>query len=202
MIEAVQITDENMDALCELIGYEVRPKGNTRFIAVDKRIVPNGYRAYVGWWVTKMGDNLRCYPNRVFNDQFIPYGPEWESWFEDENPDGVSTQHEDETEDARQVLVTFEDESTSSVRADDAALDEHRDQELANVPEVDPQKGLDEYRAAEEAREDRIATQDALDHVVSDDEEVPRPEDLEVVEDHEDDPYGPEGSETKKELEL
>jgi hypothetical protein len=82
-IEAEQITNENMDEVCELIGHEVRTQGESRYIVVNRRIVPNGYRAYAGWWITQMGDNFRCYPKRVFEDQFVPMSDEWATWFED-----------------------------------------------------------------------------------------------------------------------
>lgn len=85
-IEAVQITDDNMDELCELVGKEVQSKGNTRYIVLNKRIIPNGFRAYVGWWVTQMGDQLRCYPNRIFHDQFTAMNEEWQDWFKDDIP--------------------------------------------------------------------------------------------------------------------
>lgn len=87
MIEAIQITEENMQEVCDMIGFEIRHKDGQPYIVVNKKIVPNGYRAYVGQWVTRMGNNIRCYPKRVFDDQFIDYGPEWSSWFEDESED-------------------------------------------------------------------------------------------------------------------
>jgi hypothetical protein len=162
MIEAVQITEENMDELCKLIGHEVRPKGDTRFIVVNKHIVPNGYRAYVGWWVTKMGDNLRCYPNRVFIDQFIPYGPEWESWFEDEDSD-VSTQLEDEAESTRTVLVF------------DAEAEREKQAQIITVTSPPPEETVtdEEARVNDEeplidSDEQAIAHKDAMDNVMKD----------------------------------
>jgi len=70
-VSAIQITDENLDDIASLIG-EVKEKDGVRFIALDKRIIPNIHRAFVGWWITKMGDNLRCYSPKVFEDQFEP----------------------------------------------------------------------------------------------------------------------------------
>lgn len=68
-VEAVEITEENLDDIAKLIG-EVKEKDGVKYIAVEKRIVPNIHRAYVGWWVTRMGDNLRCYSPKIFTDQF------------------------------------------------------------------------------------------------------------------------------------
>jgi hypothetical protein len=70
-VDAVQITKENMAEVAELIG-ELREKDGVQFIAINRRIVPNIHRAFEGWWVTKMGDNLRCYAGTIFTDQFEP----------------------------------------------------------------------------------------------------------------------------------
>lgn len=72
VVEAVEITDENIEAVAKLIGVdgEVKTKDDARYITIDKRIVPNIHRAFVGWWLTRMGDNLRCYSPKIFTDQF------------------------------------------------------------------------------------------------------------------------------------
>jgi len=69
-VDALEITEENMAEVAALIG-EIRTKDGTTFIALDKRIVPSVNRAYVGWWVTKYGDNYRCYSPKIFKDQFV-----------------------------------------------------------------------------------------------------------------------------------
>ena len=72
VVEAMEITDENIEEVAKMIGIngEVREKDDIKFIAVDKRIVPNIHRATAGWWLTRMGDNLRCYSPKIFNEQF------------------------------------------------------------------------------------------------------------------------------------
>ena len=80
-IEAIRITEENIDEIAKLIG-EIRTKGTEKFILLDKRIVPNMTRAYVGWWVTRFNDNLRCYSNKIFTEQFTPNSTEWGNWFD------------------------------------------------------------------------------------------------------------------------
>jgi hypothetical protein len=67
---ATQVTEENIDELAKLVG-EVRLKGEEKYIALDRRIVPNVGRAYLGWFVTRLGDNLRCYSPKVFKEQFM-----------------------------------------------------------------------------------------------------------------------------------
>lgn len=68
-VEAVMITEANIDELGALLG-EVRTGDGEKYIALDRRVVPNIRRASVGWWVTRMNDNLRCYSPKVFEDQF------------------------------------------------------------------------------------------------------------------------------------
>lgn len=74
VVEAVEITEENMVEIANLVG-EVRSKNGVTFIALDRRVVPNVNRAYVGWFMTRMADNYRCYSPKVFTDQFTDYEP-------------------------------------------------------------------------------------------------------------------------------
>ena len=69
VVEAVQITEDNMEELADLIG-DIRTKDDVRYIALDRRIVPNIRKAFVDWWVTRMDDNLRCYSPKIFEEQF------------------------------------------------------------------------------------------------------------------------------------
>ena len=90
-VKAIQITDENIDEICKLIGTEVKQVKGGKCIVLDKRTVPNMTRAYVGWWVTRLGDRYRCYSEKIFTEQFILYTPEWASFFDDdtENVDNL-----------------------------------------------------------------------------------------------------------------
>lgn len=79
-VEAVEVTNENIRELAEFIG-EFREKDNGMpYIQVDRRLVPNIYRVYPGFWVTKMGDNVRCYSKRIFMEQFIETTPAIDEW--------------------------------------------------------------------------------------------------------------------------
>ena len=90
-VEATEVTAENMAEVAELIGV-LRVKDNrTPYIAVDRRLVPNLYRVYTGFWLTQMGDNVRCYSKRVFKQQFVESTSEIESWVE-----YISSDHRDE----------------------------------------------------------------------------------------------------------
>lgn len=77
-IAAVEVTEENFDKIAELIGNRVDvDERDQRYIFVDKRIVPNSYRVYVGWYVTRFGDHWRCYSPKAFPGQFAASGTEW-----------------------------------------------------------------------------------------------------------------------------
>lgn len=70
-VKATRITEENIEEVAKLIG-EVRVKDGQKFIAVNRRIVPTVGRAFIGWYVTILDDNLRCYSPKIFRDQFLP----------------------------------------------------------------------------------------------------------------------------------
>lgn len=79
-VEAVEVTDENIAEIAEFVGT-LREKGDgTQFIQVDRRLVPNIFRVYPGFWMTKMGDNIRCYSKRIFLEQFAESTPDIDSW--------------------------------------------------------------------------------------------------------------------------
>lgn len=68
-VEALLITEDNIEEVATLIG-EIRKKGSSQYIAVNSWVVPHVKRAYVGWWVTKVDNNLRCYSPKSFSEQF------------------------------------------------------------------------------------------------------------------------------------
>jgi len=70
VVEATLITEENIEEIAKMIG-ELRVKKGQRYIALDRRIVPSVSRAYVGWYLTRLDDNLRCFDPNVFLEQFM-----------------------------------------------------------------------------------------------------------------------------------
>jgi hypothetical protein len=69
-IEAVEITEENLDVVAREVG-EVQTKADgTRFIKVDRRLVPGVYEVFPGFFLTRMDKKIRCYSPRIFNDQY------------------------------------------------------------------------------------------------------------------------------------
>lgn len=69
-VEAIQITEQNMREVAKLIGT-VKTKEGVTFISLDRRIVPNVHRAFVGWYLTRLEDNYRVYAPKLFEAQFL-----------------------------------------------------------------------------------------------------------------------------------
>ena len=79
-IEAIQITKENIEELAVHIGTLSKKEDGTPYIQVDTRRVPNVLKVFPGFWMTRLGDNIRCYAPRIFAEQFVPTTPEIEEW--------------------------------------------------------------------------------------------------------------------------
>lgn len=76
-VEALEITEENFKAVAKLVGSAKTKDGTRRtkegveYIALDRRLIPSVRRAYVGWYLTRLGEKYRCYSPTLFNAQFI-----------------------------------------------------------------------------------------------------------------------------------
>lgn len=79
-VEAIEITEDNIEELSEFIGTLKKKDNGTPYIQVDRRLVPNIYRVFPGFWMTKMGDNVRCYSKRIFHEQFAQTTPDIDRW--------------------------------------------------------------------------------------------------------------------------
>lgn len=75
-VEALEITEDNIAEIAELVGTLKHKDNGTPFIQVDKKLVPNVFRVFPGFYMTRMGDNIRCYAKKVFHEQFVASSPE------------------------------------------------------------------------------------------------------------------------------
>lgn len=80
VVQAVEITEDNIEALAKYIGELKTNKEGVTYIRVDRRLVPNVYSVYPGFFMTQMDDRIRCYTPRVFRDQFTQSSPEITTW--------------------------------------------------------------------------------------------------------------------------
>jgi hypothetical protein len=78
-VEAVQISYDNIEQIAGVLG-ELKEKDGEKWIAIDRRLVPNIRKAYIGWWVTKMDENYRAYSPKVFEKEFMNYTEEWAAY--------------------------------------------------------------------------------------------------------------------------
>lgn len=80
IVEALEITPDNIEEVAPLIGTLRQKDNGTPYIQVDRRLIPNIYRVYPGFWMTRMGDNIRCYSKKIFNQQFVESTDEISQW--------------------------------------------------------------------------------------------------------------------------
>jgi hypothetical protein len=84
-VEATQVTLDNIHELARSIGDVREEEDGTPYILVDPRLVPNVPKVHLGYYVTKMQKNVRCYSKKVFHDQFTELTDEiapWVEWME------------------------------------------------------------------------------------------------------------------------
>lgn len=91
IVEAIEITNENIEAVAEFVGTVRTKENGTFYIQVDRKLVPNVFRVYPGFWMTRMGGNIRCYSKRAFLDQFVKSTPEIDNWVEFMNQEEAVT---------------------------------------------------------------------------------------------------------------
>ena len=82
VVEAVEVTEDNLEEIAKYVGEIEKKEDGTRFIRVDRRLVPNIYKVFPGFYMTRMGDHIRCYNKKVFKDQFTELTPDIKTWVE------------------------------------------------------------------------------------------------------------------------
>lgn len=80
VVQASEITEENIHEVAKFVGTIRSRDDGEVFIEVDRTKIPNLDRVYVGFWVTKIGNNARCYSARVFTQQFVEMSDDARAW--------------------------------------------------------------------------------------------------------------------------
>lgn len=70
VVEAIEVTEENFDQIAFMTGTKRVKEDGTPFIEVDRNVIPNVHRVYVGFWVTQMEERLRAYSAKTFEEMF------------------------------------------------------------------------------------------------------------------------------------
>lgn len=80
IVEAIEINKENIAEMAKYIGDLDETDTRSPYIRVDRNLVPNVTRVYPGFYMTRMGDYVRCYSRRVFFEQFTPLTGDIQKW--------------------------------------------------------------------------------------------------------------------------
>lgn len=95
VVEACEVTEDNISEVAKYVGELKAKDDGTPFIFVDRKLVPNIYRVFPGFFMTRMGDNIRCYSRRVFLEQFVGMTPHIQEWVDFMNNSSVATSASD-----------------------------------------------------------------------------------------------------------
>lgn len=82
VVEAVEVTAANIAEVAKYVGDLREKEDGTPYILVDRRLVPNVFRVYPGFFMTKMGENVRCYSRKIFKEQFTETTDKINAWVE------------------------------------------------------------------------------------------------------------------------
>lgn len=83
VVEATEITEENLEEVASIMGSTVEQlEDGTRYIFVNRRVVPNVSRVFPGFYMTKMGDNIHCYTKKLYNQKFYDWSEEAQAWID------------------------------------------------------------------------------------------------------------------------
>lgn len=82
VVDAIEITVENIGDVAKYVGDLKEKDDGTPYILVDRRLVPNVYKVYPGFFMTKMGENIRCYSKKIFTDQFMEKDETIQPWLD------------------------------------------------------------------------------------------------------------------------
>lgn len=82
VVQAIEITAENINEVAKYIGDVREREDGTQYILVDRRLVPNVFKVYPGFFMTKMGENIRCYSRKIFKEQFVEEDDSIKPWIE------------------------------------------------------------------------------------------------------------------------
>ena len=86
VVEAVEVTVDNIAEIAKVVGDLETKDDGTPYIKVDRRLVPNVFRVYPGFFMTRMGDHIRCYNRTLFFNQFVESDAQIMDWVNFLNP--------------------------------------------------------------------------------------------------------------------
>lgn len=94
VVEAVEVTKDNIEEIAKYVGDLKEKEDGSLYILVDRRLVPNVFKVYPGFYMTKMGENVRCYSRKIFRDQFMEKTDDIQPWIDYMSGDGETATDE------------------------------------------------------------------------------------------------------------
>jgi hypothetical protein len=82
VVQVVEITRENIEEVATFVGDLKHNENGDPYILVDNRMVPSVKEVYLGFFMTRMGRNVRCFSRRIFAEQFMGITEEIQSWLD------------------------------------------------------------------------------------------------------------------------
>lgn len=82
VVQAIEITRDNIAEVAKHVGDLREREDGTPFILADRRLVPSVDRVFPGYFMTKMGENIRCYSPKIFREQFIEKDDNIQPWLD------------------------------------------------------------------------------------------------------------------------
>lgn len=82
VVEAIEITEENIDYVASFIGDVVELPDGSSYIEVDRKLAPGISRAYVGNYVTKVGNRHRVYNEEMFHNLYTRNTGDIQQWID------------------------------------------------------------------------------------------------------------------------
>lgn len=92
VVSAIEITEENIHEVAKFVGTIRQKDDGTPYIQVDRVLIPNVDFVYPGYFMTRMGKNVRCYSPKVFSRQFTHLSPEAQAWIDHINQKDTPTE--------------------------------------------------------------------------------------------------------------
>jgi hypothetical protein len=125
-VEAVVITRENIEEIAPTIGKLRFKENGEPWVKADRNIIPNVRNVFIGFVLTDVHNNKRCYSPKAFAREFMPATEEWLEYIQQLDTTEEETEVTHDPVDAGDITTGTEAAETP----DELAMEE--------LPTVDP----------------------------------------------------------------
>lgn len=82
VVQAVEIDEDNIEHVSSFIGNIVELEDGSVYIDVDRRLAPGTSRAYIGDFVTNIGNRYRVYTPKKFRELYVRNTGDIQAWID------------------------------------------------------------------------------------------------------------------------